>query len=75
MGNRAVQNQRVQASAQLFSQPVRSTTLLWLGGNCGLLNLRYIRVFRIALAFGLAQAIMPALGWLLFTSAARPAEF
>jgi putative Mn2+ efflux pump MntP len=26
--------------------------------------LRYIRVFRIALAFGLAQAIMPALGWL-----------
>ncbi len=35
-----------------------------LGGSCGLLNLRYIRVFRTAMAFGLAQAIMPTLGWL-----------
>jgi manganese efflux pump family protein len=35
-----------------------------LGGGCSLPNLRYIRVFRTALAFGLAQAIMPTLGWL-----------
>jgi putative Mn2+ efflux pump MntP len=36
-----------------------------LGGSCGLnSSIRYIRVFRTALAFGLAQAIMPMLGWL-----------
>ncbi len=35
-----------------------------LGGSCSLPNLRYIRVFRTALAFGLAQAVMPTLGWL-----------
>jgi manganese efflux pump family protein len=35
-----------------------------LGGSCGLPRLRYIQVFRTALAFGLAQSIMPALGWL-----------
>ncbi len=35
-------------------------------GSCGLNNnIRYIRVFRTALAFGLAQAIMPTIGWLV----------
>jgi manganese efflux pump family protein len=35
-----------------------------LGGSCGLPKLRYVRILRAALAFGIAQAIMPTLGWL-----------
>jgi manganese efflux pump family protein len=35
-----------------------------LGGGCGQSKLRYIRVFRTALAFGVAQGIMPTMGWL-----------
>ena len=37
-----------------------------LGGSVGLNNkIRYIPVFRTALAFGFAQAVMPAIGWLV----------
>jgi manganese efflux pump family protein len=35
-----------------------------LGAGCGQSKIRYIRVFRTALAFGIAQAVMPTLGWL-----------
>ncbi len=34
-----------------------------LAGAASLKNIRYIQVFRTALAFGGAQAIMPAIGW------------
>jgi manganese efflux pump family protein len=36
-----------------------------LGGGCSLPDLRYVRILRTSLAFGLAQAVMPALGWLV----------
>ena len=36
-----------------------------LGGSVSIKNLKYSGIFRTALAFGIAQAIMPVLGWLI----------
>jgi manganese efflux pump family protein len=36
-----------------------------LGGGVSVRNLRYIQVFRTGLVFGIAQAIMPVIGWLI----------
>lgn len=36
-----------------------------LAGSMSLKRLRYLQVFRTALAFGMAQAIMPLIGWLV----------
>jgi manganese efflux pump family protein len=36
-----------------------------LGGSMSMRKLRYVQVFRTALAFGLAQTLMPVIGWLI----------
>jgi manganese efflux pump family protein len=35
-----------------------------LGGCVSIANLKYVQVFRTALAFGVAQSLMPLIGWL-----------
>jgi manganese efflux pump family protein len=36
-----------------------------LGGSLSIRKLRYIQIFRTGLAFGLAQTLMPVIGWLV----------